>query len=144
MIVDANLLLYLADDAHPRHGQVLGWWTRQLGEGRRLGIPVQSITAYLRIATRANLPFTPTPPDVAARIVANWLDADGVWVPPASERTLTAYLTLSIRHSITGPLVPDAMLAAMALEHGVAVASSDGDFARFAPEVPWVNPLTAP
>ena len=142
MIVDANLLLYLADDANPRHAHVLHWWTRQLGEGRRLGVPVQSIAAYLRIATRTNLPVTPTPPDVAARIVANWLDSDGVWVPAASERTVTAYLTLSARHPSTGALVPDAMLAAMALEHGVAVASIDGDFARFAPDVAWVNPLS--
>ena len=142
MIVDANLLLYLADDANPRHPVVLDWWARQLAEGRRLGIPVQSIAAYLRIATRTNLPFAPTPSDIASRIVANWLDADGVWVPPASERTVTAYLTLAGRHRVTGPLVRAAMLAAMAMEHGVAVASTDGDFARFAPDVQWVNPLS--
>jgi predicted nucleic acid-binding protein len=42
--------------------------------------------------------------------------------------------------AITGNLVPDAHLAALAIEHGVAVASTDTDFARFT-EVRWVNPL---
>jgi predicted nucleic acid-binding protein len=37
-------------------------------------------------------------------------------------------------------LVPDAQLAALAIEHGVPVVSADGDFARFA-ELRWINPL---
>ena len=44
------------------------------------------------------------------------------------------------RVDITGNLVPDAQIAAQAIELGVAVASVDSDFARF-PEIRWVNPL---
>ena len=41
----------------------------------------------------------------------------------------------------TGNLVPDAHLAALAIEHGLTVCSADADFGRF-PGVTWVNPLT--
>jgi len=37
-------------------------------------------------------------------------------------------------------LVPDAHLAALAIEHGLTLCSTDGDFARF-PELRWLNPL---
>ena len=44
-------------------------------------------------------------------------------------------------HAASGAnLVPDAHLAALAIEHGLAVCSTDGDFARF-PELKWINPL---
>lgn len=44
-------------------------------------------------------------------------------------------------HRVQGPLVTDAQLAALAIDHGVAIVSTDADFARFAPEVRWLDPL---
>ena len=46
-------------------------------------------------------------------------------------------------HGIRGPLATDAALAALAIDHGVAVVSTDADFARF-PDVAWINPLDQP
>lgn len=43
-------------------------------------------------------------------------------------------------HGATGNLVPDAVLAALAIEHGVPVVSADSGFTRF-PEVTWINPV---
>jgi predicted nucleic acid-binding protein len=40
-----------------------------------------------------------------------------------------------------GNLVPDAHLAALAVEHGLTLCSSDGDFARFR-RLRWLNPIT--
>lgn len=47
---------------------------------------------------------------------------------------------LVLRHEVRGNLLPDAELAALALEHGLTVCSADTDFARFT-EVRWENPL---
>jgi len=44
-------------------------------------------------------------------------------------------------YDVRGPLVTDAQLAALAIDHGVALVSSDADFARFA-GLRWINPLT--
>jgi predicted nucleic acid-binding protein len=43
---------------------------------------------------------------------------------------------------MTSRLVPDAHLAALAIEHGLTLCSSDGDFARFK-SLTWENPLAA-
>jgi uncharacterized protein len=44
------------------------------------------------------------------------------------------------RYEPAGNLVPDTLLAALALEHGLTVFSTDTDFARFT-EIGWENPL---
>lgn len=72
--------------------------------------------------------------------VQGWFDAGPTWIPPATERTARVLERLILEHHVTGNLVPDAMLAALAIEHGLAVVSADTDFARF-PEVSWTNPL---
>ena len=43
---------------------------------------------------------------------------------------------------MTSRLVPDAHLAALAIEHGLTCCSTDGDFSRF-PGLKWENPLAA-
>lgn len=70
----------------------------------------------------------------------DWLAADPAWVPPASERTAAVYGELVRTVPVTGNLVPDAMLAALAIEHGLTVMAADPDFARF-PGIRWENPL---
>jgi len=47
---------------------------------------------------------------------------------------------LVTRCDASGPLVSDAVLAALAIEHGATLASTDRDFSRF-PNLRWVNPL---
>ncbi|MDQ2774245.1 MAG: hypothetical protein M3Y57_04855 [Acidobacteriota bacterium] len=46
------------------------------------------------------------------------------------------------QHQASGPLVSDAVLAALAIENGATLASTDQDFSRFS-GLRWVNPLTA-
>ena len=76
----------------------------------------------------------------AWRQVEEWLGLESVWVPLPTERhceTLGALL----RHATGRPNpVPDAHLAALAIEHGLTLCSTDGDFARF-PGLRWVDPL---
>ncbi len=78
----------------------------------------------------------------AWRFVEAWLEADPTWIPPATERTAAVYGELAGTQQPTGNLVPDAMLAALALEHGLTVMSADTDFGRF-PDLAWENPLRA-
>jgi uncharacterized protein len=47
---------------------------------------------------------------------------------------------LMIDGDLRGNLVPDAHLAALAIEHGVGVCSADSDFARFT-QVEWISPV---
>jgi len=72
--------------------------------------------------------------------VRTWLGAETAWVPQPTERhvdLLSAFLALPGVH---GNLVPDADLAALAVEHGLTLCSTDGDFARFR-GLRWLNPI---
>lgn len=72
--------------------------------------------------------------------VRRWLDAQATWIPPATERTAAILGRLLDGGPVTGNLVPDAQLAALAIEHGLVVMTADTDFGRF-PDVRWHNPL---
>ena len=140
MIVDANVLLCAVAQQSPHHRAAAAWLDRALAGGTRVGLPWQTIGAFLRIVTHPRVTTYPLTATQAQRYVDDWLAADPVWVPPATERTAAVYAELARTHHVTGNLVPDAQLAALALEFGVEVASADSDFARFE-QVRWINPL---
>ncbi len=140
MLVDANLLLYAVDAGSPHHGVASEWLEEVLNGDRRVGIPWQSLGAFLRISTHPRVATSPLTSVQAWSFVQDWLDAPVSWVPPATERTAAVLRSLVERHHVTGNLVTDAQLAALAIEHGLVVCSTDTDFARF-DELRWENPL---
>lgn len=141
MLLDANLLLYAVDRDSPHHEAASHWLTAVLNGERRLALPWQTIGAFLRIVTHPRVARNPLTSGDAWAHVQSWLDADPTWVPPATARTCGLLRRLLSTPSVTGNLLPDAQLAALALEHGLTVMTADTDFERF-PEVRWRNPLT--
>ena len=107
---------------------------------RRVGLPWLSLTAFLRIATHPRVFPTPLTPEAAAEQVAEWVSAPAAWVPVAGEGHAEILLGLVRDLRISGALVMDAALAALALEHGTGIWSTDGDFGRF-PGLVWEDPL---
>ncbi len=77
--------------------------------------------------------------DAWAEVTA-WLAADPAWVPVSTERHAEVFGQLLVLPGIRGNLVHDAHLAALAIEHGLILCSTDGDFGRF-PGLRWQNPL---
>lgn len=140
MLVDANLLLYAVDTESPHHGRTSRWPMEALNGDRRVGLPWQTVGAFLRISTYPRMSTFPLSPDQARRYVEQWLAADPVWIPPATERTASVLADLINTTGVTANLVPDAQLAALAIEHGLTVHSADTDFGRF-PDAAWLNPL---
>jgi len=142
MLLDANLLLYAVDRTSPHHELAGTWLVEVLNGNRRVGLPWQTIGAFLRISTHPRVTTSPLDGSTAWSHVADWLAAEPVWIPPATERTAAVYEQLLDHTPVTGNLVPDAQLAALAIEHGVTLCSADSDFARFA-DLVWENPLRA-
>lgn len=141
MILDANLLLYATDSTSPHHEQASSWLTAALNGTSRVGFPWQTIAAFVRITTHPRVVASPLTGEQAWAVVQSWLAAPVAWIPPATDRTAQAYSELLADGDITGNIVPDAQLAALALEYGVPVISADSDFARFR-RITWINPLT--
>jgi toxin-antitoxin system PIN domain toxin len=140
MLIDANLLLYAVDASGPMHAVAARWLEEQLNGGRRVGLPWESLTAFVRIATHPRASAKPLKPAQAWRFVDAWLGLPTVWIPQPTERHVEVLGSLIARYQIAGNLVPDAHLAAIAVQHGLEVCSADTDFARFT-EVRWLNPL---
>lgn len=140
MLLDANLLLYAVDSSSPRHDAAATWLTTTLNGDRRVGLPWQTIGAFLRIATHPRVMTNPLDGAQAWAFVEDWLAVDTVWIPPVSRHTAAVLGRLVDGAGVTGNLVPDVQLAALAIEHGLTICSADTDFVRF-PEVRWHNPL---
>jgi toxin-antitoxin system PIN domain toxin len=140
MLVDVNLLLYAADTRSRFHPVAREWLLEQLNGSRRVGLPWQSLAAFVRLATHPRLSDRPLAPAEAWQEVSTWLESPAAWIPEPGPGYAAILGDLLLRHEMSGNLVPDAQLAALALEHGLSVYSADTDFARFT-EVSWVNPL---
>jgi toxin-antitoxin system PIN domain toxin len=140
MLIDANLLLFAVNVDSPFHIKARDWLNDQLNGDQRVGIPWQSLGAFLRIATLQVVFKRPLDPAEAWQRVEEWLANDIVWVPTPTSRHADALGGLIKRYQPRGNLVTDAQLAALAIEHGVEVCSADTDFARFT-EIRWHNPL---
>ena len=69
-----------------------------------------------------------------------WLGSGSAWVPAATGRHIGILARLLAGRGVLGNLVPDAHLASLAIEHGLELNATDGDFARFA-GLQWRNPL---
>ncbi|MEA2458326.1 MAG: uncharacterized protein QOC95_1298 [Thermoleophilaceae bacterium] len=142
MLIDANLLLYAVHRQSPFHAKARDWLTEQLNGARRVALPWQSLASFLRIATHPRALDRPLAPADAWARVTDWLGADVAWIPVPSDRHAAILGELIARHDVRGNLVPDAQLAALAIEHGLTLCSADTDFARFI-DLRWENPVAA-
>lgn len=141
MLVDANILLYAVDRSSPFNERASQWLVDALNGTRRIGLPWQSLGAFLRIATHPRVTADPLTPVQAWGFVQAWLDAEPTWIPPTTERTAAILGELVREVPASGNLIPDAQLAAIAIEHGLAIVTTDTDFARF-PTVRTHDPIT--
>jgi toxin-antitoxin system PIN domain toxin len=123
----------------PQHGASRAWLEERLGGTSRVGLPWHSLVAFLRIVTNPRLFQPPTRMSSAWNQVERWLAQPPAWIPQPTDMH-SSVLSQLLRDDVHGELVPDAHLAALALEHGLTVCSTDGDFARFG-AVRWENPL---
>lgn len=140
MLVDANLLLYAVDEASPDHDRASAWLSGLINGEARLGLPWESLVAFVRVITHPRASAHPLSPEGAWDIVDAWLAAPTVWIPAPTERHAEVLGGLVRDYRLSGRLIPDAHLAALAIQHGLDVCSTDTDFARFR-EIRWVNPL---
>jgi uncharacterized protein len=142
ILVDVNILVYASNAEADQHADSRAWLDRQLSGATPVGLPWVSLLGFLRIATNARAFRSPLTMASAWQQVTNWLSAESVWTPTPTDRHAAVLGKLLVLPGVHGNLAPDAHLAALAMEHGLTLCSTDGDFARF-PELSWRNPLAA-
>ena len=140
ILVDANLLVYAANRQAPEHHAARAWLDDHLNGTIRVGLPWASLLAFVRLVSNPAVVRRTVTPGEAWAQVEQWLSCDLVWTPVPTARHADVLKPLLRVPLMTSRLVPDADLAALAMEHGLTLCSTDGDFARF-PGLKWENPL---
>lgn len=140
ILIDANLLLYAYVKGFPEHERARQWLDSVLARPTKVGIPWPSLLSFVRLVTNPRVFERPVSMGDAWQQVQDWLSAKCVWIPHPGEAhaaLLGELMPLCQRSN----LIPDAHLAALAMEHGLTLCSTDADFQRFR-KVRWLNPLS--
>jgi toxin-antitoxin system PIN domain toxin len=99
--------------------------------------------AFIRIATNPRAVAQPLSTEQACTIVDLWLQQPTVTTVGPTERYWSLLREQLAEGRVSGPLVTDAALAALAREHGAVLCSTDRDFRRFR-GLSLVDPLEPP
>jgi hypothetical protein len=140
ILIDANLLLHAYNPRALAHDASRLWLERTLSGPQFVRFAWLTLWAFLRISTNPRVFEHPLSMSEAGGIVSSWLAQPAVGVLDPGERYWDILRDLARQAQVTGPLVMDAALAALAIEHGATLYTTDRDFARF-PGLAWVNPL---
>ncbi len=139
-LVDLNLLLYAINADSVHHAAARRWLERILTEDEPVVLPWIVLLGFLRISTSSAVLPRPLTPEQAIRVIDGWLAQSAVRVVHPGEDHWRGLKTLLQESGTAGNLTTDAHLAALALENGCELCSTDADFQRF-PRLKWTNPL---
>jgi toxin-antitoxin system PIN domain toxin len=140
IIVDVNLLIYAVNQDAPHHRKAKSWLEGVVSATETVGLPWIVLLAFLRLTTRAGLFQKPLMVETAFDLVDSWLQQPSVTVPEPTSRHLRTLRDLVLPLGTGGNITSDAHLAALAIEYGAEICTTDGDFARFG-RLRWRNPL---
>ena len=132
ILVDANVLLYAYDPRSVHHGRCRRWVETAFSGDEPVCMAWVTVLAFIRISTNPRIYEAPLSAEEAIAIVSSWLARRAVSVLEAGEQCWEILRALLVEAQVTGPLVMDAFLAALALENGATLVTTDRDFSRFA------------
>ncbi len=140
IILDANILIYAYDSASSLHAKARSWIERVFSGAAPIGVPWQTAGAFLRIMTNPRLPGERFSLAEAVEIVDRWLEQPNVRLLAPGDDHWPLLRQMIVEGQASGALITDAQLAALTIEYGGVLHTTDRDFARF-PGLRWKNPL---
>lgn len=142
IVIDANLLLYAYDSSSTKHEKSRKWVELVFSEATLVGLPWQTIAAFIRIVTHPRIPGQRFTLDEVVQVVDQWLEQPNVRLLAPGDQHWALLRKLLVEGQARGPLATDAQLAALTMENGGVLHTTDRDFARF-PGLRWTNPIEA-
>lgn len=131
LLLDVNVVLAAHRQDHPDHSLARPWFDAMVAGRERFGVPDLVWASFLRLTTNRRIFPVPTPvADAFAFIDAVRAQPSHLPIGPGP-RHLALLRRTCDEGGAAGDLVPDAVLAAVALEHGAEIVTFDRDFARF-------------
>ena len=140
ILVDANLLIYAKTSEFPQHEAARAWLDDRLSQPTGVALPWASLLAFVRLVSNPRVFRRPLAVADAWAQVEAWLELPPTWIPTPTERH-PGILNSLIPDAGKADLIPDAHLAALAMEYGLVLQTTDRDFARFR-GLRWENPLS--
>jgi hypothetical protein len=140
ILIDANLLLYAYHPRAEQHEKSRAWLADVLSGQELVRFAWLTLWAFLRIGTNPRVFERPLSISEAEAAISSWLAQSSAGILEPGERHWDILRALMREGQTAGPLVMDAVIAAIALEHGATVCTTDRDFSRFA-GLKWMNPL---
>jgi hypothetical protein len=140
ILVDANLVLWAHHSSFAEHAVANAWWNATLSNVPFVGIPWPTVLAFLRVSTHPHALERPAGISEAWSVVRGWFERSNVRHPVPGDQHSELLGTLLVGTHATGDHTSDAHLAALAIEWGLELVSSDHDFARY-PGLRWRDPL---
>ena len=137
---DVNILLYAVDEGSARHQPARTWVEERLSGTETFALAWVVLLAFIRLTTSSRVFRSPLTISEALDLVDGWLAQPCATVVHPTNRHASVLRELLEPLGTAGNLTADAHLAALALEHGAELCSTDGDFSRFA-GLRWANPL---
>jgi hypothetical protein len=140
IVFDANLLLYAYNSAAPNHTRARLCVEDAFSGTEAVGLPWQTVSAFLRIITNRQLAGDRLSMEEAAAVVEEWAATPVIHLLAPGDRHWAFFRRMLLEGQASGPLTTDAELAAVTMEYGGVLYTTDRDFTRF-PGLKWVNPL---
>jgi toxin-antitoxin system PIN domain toxin len=141
ILLDANLLLYAYDRSAPHHEPARDWLESALNGPEPVRFAWVSLLAFMRIATNPRAFARPLALADALGIVERWLALPLTGILQPTQRHLELLRATAVPGQARGPLLTDAHLATLAIEHGATLCTTDRDFVRFQ-GLRFLNPLS--
>lgn len=142
IVADVNVLIYAHRADAVDHERYARWLTELVTGLEPFACSEQALFGFVRVSTNPRVFRDPTPLDVALAFVDQLLSRPRCVRLRPGERHWSIFARLCRATGATGKLAADAQHAALVIEHGCELATTDGDFARF-PGLRWRHPLRA-
>ncbi len=140
IVPDINLLVFAYNLTRPENPAAAEWWEGLVNGTENVGIPRLVATGFVRLMSNPKVMSSPFSGSEAAELVNYWFTWSHIFPINPGDRYLIHFHALLAATGSGGDLVPDAHIAALAMEYGAEVHSADSDFGRFR-GVRWHNPL---
>ena len=141
ILPDINLLLYAHNPRAKNHKKAFQWWRQCLQGHEGVALAWVVILGFVRITTHPKVFERPMTVEAAVGRVEEWLSLPHVHLVHPAQTHFQNWTALLKQIGTAGNLTTDAHLAALAIERGLILQTTDADFARFA-GLKWNNPLT--
>jgi len=140
LLPDVNVLVYSHRQDARDHSRYRAWLEGVVNGPEAFGLSDLVLSGFLRVVTHPRVFAAPTPFDRALQFAETLRSAPNAVRVEPGERHWDIFTSLCRRAEARGNLVPDAWLAALAVESGSEWITTDRDYARF-PGLRWRHPL---